>query len=409
MNGDGQIKQDGETVVKKKWYQTSVAIALLLYFVWPVGLYLMWKHATWSDKVKKVLTVVVVGLFFMGIGTVLTTDPADVPSEDKTVNAKKELSSSDEKKYRKTIENYLEYGSDKDKMEKYSEKNPEGFAKVAKDCLNTHLLAMDESGFLAIPRLSYENAQANLDLLAEFSSMNDVFANDITIKEIEKGLQYQKMMYTALEEQKREYSDPDYIANHREANMLSGYIVKRLESAIYGYTDYYVMINNNRGEKECLVEFSEGTSVSQGKVSVRVLKDGTQTVQDAQGFEYDLNCYKQVDQEDIWYSEYKDYYDSQGAFYKTAITNVANGNYATLEEAYVEGWRNIMFGYVLEICPGTSRDDFVVYERNEELLYVFEVHWKDDAGEAAGLVGIYGVDKETGDMIDTETGDYLVV
>ena len=394
--------------MEKKWYQRTWVIALLLYFCWPVGLYLMWKHATWSQKVKKGVTIVMVGLVIIGMVIGLTADPSDIPNEDKTVDVKKELSSSDEKKYRKAIENYLEYGSDKEKMEGYSEKDPEGFAKVAKDCVNTYLLGRDESKILSIPRLSYENAQANLDLLDEYSAINDIFSNDSTIKEIKKGLEYQKMMCTAFEEQKREYSDPDYIENHHDTIMLTGYIIQRLESGIYGYTDYYIMLNSNQGEQECLVEFLDDVTVSQGNVNVRVLEDGTQTVQNEQGFEYDLTCYKQVDQEDIWYSEYKDYYDSQGDFYETAITNVANGKYPTLEDAYVEGWRNIMYSYVHDIYPETSRDDFVVYERDEELLYVFEVYWKDEAGEPTRAVGFFGVDKETGDMIDTVTGDYLV-
>lgn len=42
--------------IKKKWYQSNVAIIALLIFFFPVGLFLMWKYAGWNKVVKIVVT-----------------------------------------------------------------------------------------------------------------------------------------------------------------------------------------------------------------------------------------------------------------------------------------------------------------------------------------------------------------
>lgn len=44
---------------KKKWYQGNAAIIAFLILFFPVGLYLMWKHAKWNKSVKWIIT----GLF----------------------------------------------------------------------------------------------------------------------------------------------------------------------------------------------------------------------------------------------------------------------------------------------------------------------------------------------------------
>lgn len=46
---------------KEKWYKRTWAIILLLLFVWPVGLYLMWKYKQdWSKAVKIIVSILVV-------------------------------------------------------------------------------------------------------------------------------------------------------------------------------------------------------------------------------------------------------------------------------------------------------------------------------------------------------------
>lgn len=41
---------------KKKWYQGNLGIIILLILFFPVGLYLMWKHANWNKTAKWVVT-----------------------------------------------------------------------------------------------------------------------------------------------------------------------------------------------------------------------------------------------------------------------------------------------------------------------------------------------------------------
>jgi hypothetical protein len=44
----------------EKWYQETWAIILFLLIFWPVGLYLMWRHARWSKTAKVVVTIILV-------------------------------------------------------------------------------------------------------------------------------------------------------------------------------------------------------------------------------------------------------------------------------------------------------------------------------------------------------------
>lgn len=44
---------------KSAWYQKTVWIIVLLIFFWPVGLFLMWKYASWSKKTKQIVSGVV--------------------------------------------------------------------------------------------------------------------------------------------------------------------------------------------------------------------------------------------------------------------------------------------------------------------------------------------------------------
>jgi len=51
-----QPKLTPSVVIKKKWYQKDSGIVLLLIFFFPVGIYLMWKHAKWSKTAKWIVT-----------------------------------------------------------------------------------------------------------------------------------------------------------------------------------------------------------------------------------------------------------------------------------------------------------------------------------------------------------------
>lgn len=51
----------------KKWYQRAIGIILLLVLFFPVGLFLMWKYANWSPRVKWVITGIFIFILFIGM------------------------------------------------------------------------------------------------------------------------------------------------------------------------------------------------------------------------------------------------------------------------------------------------------------------------------------------------------
>jgi hypothetical protein len=58
----------------KPWYQESFVIGGLLWFCFPIGLFLMWRNATWRTSVKVVITAIFVGLFVVGMIMAATSD-----------------------------------------------------------------------------------------------------------------------------------------------------------------------------------------------------------------------------------------------------------------------------------------------------------------------------------------------
>lgn len=88
MNDIGQNELENGVVIKKKWYQKGWIIALLLYFCWPVGLYLMWKHSSWSKVVKWGISAIFI-LAFLAVGVELlgysSSNDADIPETTNTV------------------------------------------------------------------------------------------------------------------------------------------------------------------------------------------------------------------------------------------------------------------------------------------------------------------------------------
>lgn len=56
--------------MQQKWYQKQRNIILLLIFLWPLGLVLMWKYTNWSKILKTILTIVLIFVgtaFFSGL------------------------------------------------------------------------------------------------------------------------------------------------------------------------------------------------------------------------------------------------------------------------------------------------------------------------------------------------------
>jgi hypothetical protein len=72
----------------KKWYQKTVWIILFLIFLFPVGLFLMWKYSRWSLKVKWILGIVFGLLYIIGFASAGNkSSPPNITNVTKNINA----------------------------------------------------------------------------------------------------------------------------------------------------------------------------------------------------------------------------------------------------------------------------------------------------------------------------------
>lgn len=83
---------------KKKWFQQDWAIVLLLVVFFPVGLYLMWKHAKWSQKAKGIVT----GVLALVVVASVALKP---PEPTKTAESNKPKVQQEDKKTENKTEN----------------------------------------------------------------------------------------------------------------------------------------------------------------------------------------------------------------------------------------------------------------------------------------------------------------
>lgn len=51
----------------QKWYEQTWVIVLFLIFIWPIGLFLMWRFADWSKAAKVIVTIIVATLWTLWI------------------------------------------------------------------------------------------------------------------------------------------------------------------------------------------------------------------------------------------------------------------------------------------------------------------------------------------------------
>lgn len=379
--------------MKKKWYQHTAVIILLLYFCWPVGLYLMWKYTNWSPKVKKGITAVFIGVVVIGMLIGLTAEPEEGSETTKAEIVENEVEVLNEDRCREALDAYFE-DEETEKIIEFSEKSPEVFGQIAVDYFCKNLPEMN---------MVYGSGERNLHKLQELKVISSIFAEDTRIQEIEKGLGKQAEVYTMFSQDTGDISNPEYIPNHDKSVLLSGYLRQRLEGSVFGYTDYYVMVGSSRGEDECLVKFLDGVTVSPGNISVQAVQNGTQSVQNEQGFEYELVVYEQVNPDDLRYSALKDDYSLQGNMYRDAVNYIANGYNGSLEDAILEGWRVHLYNHLFEQYPGTAKEDYTIYENDDGYQYSFEVYWNEKQQETYSAVGFYSVVKETNDFRDDRT------
>ena len=73
------------TSKQKKWYENTAIIILLLIFFFPVGLFLMWKHSSWSKAVKLIVTVIIAILALISLfGNNETDNPNEALASSST-------------------------------------------------------------------------------------------------------------------------------------------------------------------------------------------------------------------------------------------------------------------------------------------------------------------------------------
>ncbi len=69
---------------KKKWYQKTGGIIALLVLFFPVGLYLMWKHASWNKTAKWIVTGVFAFFVLTSAFSPKTTRMSDTATQNPT-------------------------------------------------------------------------------------------------------------------------------------------------------------------------------------------------------------------------------------------------------------------------------------------------------------------------------------
>lgn len=84
-------KPDGD----KKWYKKSQVMIALLVLLFPVGLFLMWKHSDWTKRTKIIVSVIV-AIAAITIGVIATYNS---PPSISVSNAQSDRINTDDKEY----------------------------------------------------------------------------------------------------------------------------------------------------------------------------------------------------------------------------------------------------------------------------------------------------------------------
>jgi hypothetical protein len=50
-----------------KWHAQSTTVALLIIFLWPIGLFLMWKNSVWTGPIRLIITVLLMTILYFAL------------------------------------------------------------------------------------------------------------------------------------------------------------------------------------------------------------------------------------------------------------------------------------------------------------------------------------------------------
>ena len=85
---------------KKKLYEKTWFIIVMLLFVFPVGLFLMWKYSSWNKVAKIIVTILIVLAAIVGFASPSdesTTKPADKPKTEQEQSVDKDVQKTEKK------------------------------------------------------------------------------------------------------------------------------------------------------------------------------------------------------------------------------------------------------------------------------------------------------------------------
>ena len=74
-----------ENNLKPKWHENKITVILLMVFIAPIGLFLMWKNNLWRKSDRIIITIVVIGIFINAM--------SDIARKSTRINNEQELTS----------------------------------------------------------------------------------------------------------------------------------------------------------------------------------------------------------------------------------------------------------------------------------------------------------------------------
>lgn len=105
---------------KKKWYESNILIILLIIFLFPIGLFMMWKFSKWNKVLKIVITVFGSIIFLLSFGnnqsapTIKNEEPSkeviqEIPVEEKEISEEEYKASCEKFEYKLIARNPADY------------------------------------------------------------------------------------------------------------------------------------------------------------------------------------------------------------------------------------------------------------------------------------------------------------
>lgn len=127
---------------KKKWYKSTWFTILTLIFIFPLGLFLMWKYMDWKRWVKILITVLIVIIAIANL-----TNSAENEDEQKDDDKKQEHKQTDEKNKKEKNVKKKDVEKTGEKLEKSNVKIPKAMTEDKyKDVIRSYQMQIQLTG-----------------------------------------------------------------------------------------------------------------------------------------------------------------------------------------------------------------------------------------------------------------------